>query len=957
VIDSPTRGFCMTPERWAEIDELYCAARERPAEREALLAKVDPTVRGEVESLLAQETHELLHSQVQAGTSRLPQGMHLGPYRIESFLGAGGMGEVYRAMDTRLGREVALKLLPPDRLQDPERRRRFLQEARAASALNHPHIVTLHDLGLIDGQDFLVLEYVIGQTLDQLTPNGGLPLREALAYAIQIAEALVAAHTAGVIHRDLKPANIMVTKEGTVKLLDFGLAKLIEADQGRPGGAPITAQTKVGMIMGTLSYMSPEQAEGKPVDGRSDLFSFGCVLYEMLTGQRAFHGDSPALILSAILRDESKPPRELREATPNELDRILRRCLRKDSKRRFQHADDLKVALLEVQEEIEAGPMPADEPARLESRRSWYSIAAMVTLLLCAGGWLVYRLNSPAEIPLTITPFTSYPGYELDPALSPDGNEVVFEWEGERRDNSDIYVKLVGTGESLRLTTDPARDHSPAWSPDGRRIVFLRELPNDRSAVMLIPALGGAEQKVTETASSVSEFPYYGARALTWTPDGKALVISDQASPGESLSLFLIFLDTGERRRLTSPQLPSIADRSPAFSPDGRLLLFSRNAAIQSGDIYLLALTSDLRPNGEPKPLTRDHRWNDSPAWLDDGREFVFSSNRDGSQSLWRMLASGAGMPRKLPLAGENATSPVISRQARRLIFVQRFQDMNIWSIDLSGAAGAPTTPTVLAASSRLDTNPDFSPDGRRITFQSDRSGSLEVWVCDKSGSHARQLTSFGHGHSGSPRWSPDGQWIAFDSNVDGQGKYQIYVVGADGGTPKRLTELAFNSAIPRWSRDGRWIYFSSERSGRVEIWKMPSRGGPAVQVTKQGGQTGEESLDGRTLYFLKGNLGNTQPTPLWCIPTAGGPERKLVDGVISRAFSVAERGIYYEHADQPAGWSIRFLNFAKGADVAIGRYTKPSYLGMSLSPDRHTLLFSQIDQEGSDLMDVENVH
>jgi Tol biopolymer transport system component/tRNA A-37 threonylcarbamoyl transferase component Bud32 len=948
----------MTPERWADIDELYHAARERPAEREALLAQADPAVRGEVESLLAQQTHELLHSQVRAEAGPLPLGTHLGPYRIESFLGAGGMGEVYRAKDTRLGREVALKLLPPDRLRDPERRCRFLQEARAAAALNHPHIVTIHDLGSIDSRDFLVLEYVVGQTLDQWTPKGGLPLREALAYAIQIVEALVAAHAAGVIHRDLKPANIMVTKKGTVKLLDFGLAKLIEADPGQQGDTkPAAPQTKAGMILGTLSYMSPEQAEGKPADGRSDLFSFGCVLYEMLTGQRAFRGDSPASIVSAILRDEPKPPRELRETIPSELDRILRRCLRKDPKRRFQDADDLKVALLEVQEEIEAGPATAVEPVRRESRRSWYPTAVIVTLLLCAGGWLVYRLRSPADTPLTVTPFTSYPGYELDPALSPDGNQVAFEWEGDQRDNSDIYVKLVGTGEPLRLTTDPARDHSPAWSPDGRRIGFLRELPNDRSAVMLIPALGGAEQKVTETATSVSEYPYYGARALTWTPDGKALVITDQAAPGEARGLFLLFLDTGERYRLTSPQLPAIADRSPAFSPDGRLLLFSRAITIQSSDLYVLALTSDLRPNGEPKPLTRDHRWNDSPAWLDEGREFVFSSNRDGSESLWRMLASGAGTPRKLLLASENSTSPAISRQARRLICVQRFQDMNIWSMDPSGAAGALNTPTVLAASSRLDTNPDFSRDGRRVTFQSDRSGSLEIWVCDSNGSHARQLTSFGHGHTGTPRWSPDGQWIAFDSNVDGQGKWQIYVAGADGGTPKRLTELAFNDAIPSWSRDGRWIYFSSDRSGRTEIWKIPSQGGPMVQVTQHGGQTVAESSDGRTLYFLKGNLGDTAPTSLWGMPTAGGPERKLVEGVISRAFSVAEQGIYYERAEQPAGWSIRFLNFATSADVALGRYTKPSYLGMSLSPDRHTLLFSQIDQEGSDLMDVENVH
>jgi serine/threonine protein kinase len=557
----------MTPEHWAQVDQIFHRVLERPDQRDVLLAEADPEVRREVASLLAQETVDLLDSRVLDLGGPLSPGTPLGPYRIESFLGAGGMGEVYLAKDTRLRREVALKLLPADRLRDPERRRRFLQEARVASALNHPNIVTLHDLGSIDGQDFLVLEYVAGQSLDQLIPKGELTLREALAYAIQIVEALVAAHAAGVIHRDLKPANIMVTKKGTVKLLDFGLAKLIEADTGcQRETEPNAPQTKAGMILGTLSYMSPEQAEGKSADVRSDLFSFGCVLYEMLTGQRAFHGGSPVSIVSAMLRDEPKPPRELREAIPSELDRILRRCLRKDPERRFQHSDDLKVALLEVREEIEAGPAPGVEPVRLKSNRPWYPVAAILTIILCAGAWLIYRMRSPADILLTVTPFTSYPGYELDPALSPDGNQVAFEWEGERQDNSDIYVRLIGAGEPLRLTTDPARDHSPAWSPDGRRMAFLRELPNDRSAVMLIPALGGAEQKVTEMPKSVLERTYYGSRALTWTPDGKALVITDRASPGEPMGLFLLFLDTGERRRLTSPQRPLVptgVQRSP----------------------------------------------------------------------------------------------------------------------------------------------------------------------------------------------------------------------------------------------------------------------------------------------------------------------------------------------------------------------------------------------------------
>jgi dipeptidyl aminopeptidase/acylaminoacyl peptidase len=291
------------------------------------------------------------------------------------------------------------------------------------------------------------------------------------------------------------------------------------------------------------------------------------------------------------------------------------------------------------------------------------------------------------------------------------------------------------------------------------------------------------------------------------------------------------------------------------------------------------------------------------------------------------------------------------------LVYVRQFQDVNIWSLHLPGATGASGPPTLLAASSRLDTNPDFSPDGRRITFQSDRSGSLEIWTCDRNGFHARQLTFFGYGFTGSPRWSPDGQWIAFDSGVEG--KFAIYTVRAEGGRPKRLTDLAFENNVPSWSQDSQWIYFSSERSGRAEIWKMPVQGGPPVQVTQHGGLVVAESRDGRTLYYLRGLLGDgrrTLPASLWQMPTDGGPEHKVLDAVVLRNFTVGEQGIYYERPEPPSGWTIRFRNFATGADVEIGQYTKRPYMGMSLSPDRHTLLFAQIDHEGSDLMEVDNV-
>jgi Tol biopolymer transport system component len=882
--------------------------------------------------------------------SRVAPGAQLGPYRVVELLGAGGMGEVYRAQDTRLGRTVALKLLPEERSLDLERRQRMLQEARTVSALNHPHIMTLHDLAEADGYRFLVLEYVPGRTLDQVIPRHGLPLEDAVRYAVQIASALAAAHEAGVIHRDLKPVNIMVSDKGVIKLLDFGLAKMAQPVAIRSAASGETAtvtQTEPGMVMGTLNYMSPEQAEGKPVDARSDIFSFGCVLHEILTGKRAFQGNSPASVLSAVLRDEPAPVDSLRPDVPHDLKKIVKRCLRKDPERRFQGAGDLKVALLEVQEEIGTAASGPATPARSRPRRWLRACVGAAIVALVAAGAFLYRRMAPRETALTVSPLTAYPGYELEPALSPDGNQVAFEWEGDRRDNSDIYVKLIGAGEPLRLTTDPARDHSAAWSPDGRWIAFLRDRPNGHTAVMLVSALGGAERMVAETASSALEaYKYYGARAAAWAPDGKQLVVTDRTA-SEPLGLFLLSVDTGEKQRLTSPVAPVSADRSPAFSPDGRLLAFSRSLGAQSADLCILSLTSDLHPDHEPKLLTHDHRWNDSPTWLDN-RELVFSSTRDGTQTLWRIQADGRGPVSRMPLAGNDSGSPAFSRAAHRLVYAQRFQDANIWSLDIPDGTGVPTRPRMVVSSSRLDHNADFSPDGRRIVFQSDRSGSFEIWVSDSDGSHPRQLTTFGHGHTGTPRWSPDGARIAFDSNVDGV--FQIYVIGADGGSPKRLTEPPAGNHIPSWSRDGKWIYFATVRTGGDEIWKVPARGGPAIQVIGQGGGTVAESPDGRTLYHQPDDF-----SALWTKPLDGGSERKLINSVWLRGFAAVEQGIYYTRAEPGSRWSIRFLNLSTHADTSIAELTKPPWIGLSRSPDRRTLLYTQIDDEGSDLMLVEN--
>jgi eukaryotic-like serine/threonine-protein kinase len=368
----------------------------------------------------------------------IPPGSKLGPYEVLSLLGAGGMGEVYRARDPRLNREVAVKVLPADRMADEDRRRRFIQEARAASALNHPNIVTVHEVDSVEGVDFIVMEYVAGKTLSDAIPRQGMRLDQVLKVAIPVADALARAHSAGIVHRDLKPANVMVGAEGTVKVLDFGLAKLLTSREASLKSETATDDgargplSRPGTVAGTIGYMSPEQAAGGSVDTRSDVFSFGALLYEMATGRRAFAGGSTAEVLAALMKEQPKAASEMVPDLPKELDRLIQRCLRKEPERRFQHMLDAKLELEQIKEDSETGRTTAVMQPR--SRRRLWLVASLVGLLgIAAAGWLLLR---PPPPPMRVVQVTSLPGFEASPALSPDGEYVAFVWGGTKANDS-----------------------------------------------------------------------------------------------------------------------------------------------------------------------------------------------------------------------------------------------------------------------------------------------------------------------------------------------------------------------------------------------------------------------------------------------------------------------------------------------------------------------------------------
>ncbi|MBI1791298.1 MAG: serine/threonine-protein kinase [Acidobacteria bacterium] len=873
-------------------------------------------------------------------------GSTLSHYTILEKLGEGGMGVVYKARDTHLDRFVAIKVLPAARVADPERKRRFVQEAKAASALNHPNIITVHDIACENGVDFMVMEYLAGKPLDQAIPRRGMRVPEALSYAVQIADALACAHAAGIIHRDLKPGNVMTSEGGRVKLLDLGLAKLAEETADPDAGVTRSLWhderplTQIGTLLGTVAYMSPEQAEGRPLDGRSDIFAFGALLHEMVTGQRAFRGESIPSTLSAVLRDDPAAAGSLVEGLPRELERIISRCLRKDPNRRFQGMADLKVALEELKQESESGLLAVPEAAKRVRRRPmlWGLAAAMLLAAAGAGVWLGRGRVETPDAWLTSVPLTSYAGTQRTPSFSPDGSQVVFTWTGEKQENFDLYIKLVGPGTPLRLTRDPANDVSPAWSPDGRWIAFVRGAAGE-SSILLIPALGGPERKLADVRIQTGP-----PKALAWFPDGTALLVSSQEGPNFHSKLFLVTVATGEKRPLTSPPPLLSGDFTPAVSPDGRTIAFCRAPNANRGEIYTQALNQDRTPAGEPRQITFEGRMSLSPAWTGDGREIVFASGATGATlSLWRVAASGSVKPRPLLLLpGGNGMLPAISAQGNRLAYARDSSHENIWQVTVEG--GKPGAPARFIPSSRRDFEPRFSPDGTKIAFSSDRSGSTQVWIANADGSGPVQLTSLGGSLTSGPHWSPDGRLLAFLSNAEGQN--ELYLMRADGGAPQRLTISPAHDTAPSWSRDGKWIYFGSNRGGLFQVWKMqPDPKSSPVQVTRSGGYAALESPDGKTLYFTKRN----EPG-VWKVPVEGGEESRVIPSLDDWGnFDLNGRGIYFI-PNRSVNAPIQFYNFADGGIKTLAQTVGTPGFGLTVSPDRRTVLYSQVDQQTSEL-------
>jgi Tol biopolymer transport system component len=688
--------------------------------------------------------------------------------------------------------------------------------------------------------------------------------------------------------------------------------------------------------------MSPEQAQGKHIDARSDIFSFGSVLYEMVAGHRAFQGDSKISTLAAIIERDPAP---LPPGIPHDVDKLISRCLRKDPARRLQTMADLKVAIEELKEESDSGKLQPPVPLPRHGR-SWRlpAFLGVVMAVVAAVLWFgIFSRSSPRPIPAAV-PLTSFPGLEAFPTFSPDGTQIAYTWNGEQQNNNDVYIQVIGSGTPLRRTNDASSEFSPAWSPDARYLAFLRG-KKDGASVVLAPPISGAERTVLELNSPVAVAANAWGSLLAWSPDGRWLAYPDRPSSTDRTSVFILSIETGERRRLTVPPQNAL-DVWPAFSPKGDTLAFVRWGSTHLSEVYVLSLTSDMMPQGPPRQLTFENRVTVTPTWTADGRDILYSTGTLRSRVMRRISATNGSRPvETLTLLGEMVDSPAISGPRRRMVFRQGSVDQNIWQVDRRG--GSPTAHPI--SSSRNDEVPQFSPDGRKIVFTSDRSGKLAVWVSNQDGSGAQQLTFLNATVTGCPRWSPDGQRIVFDSNAEGQ--YEVYVVSSNGGNPTRMTDSKSNDAVASWSRDGRWIYFMSNRTGQPQVWKMPSAGGEPVQVTTNGGYAALEASDGKTLYYSR----TAGTSSLWKLPLQGGIEAEVVDAVTFLNFALGRKGVYFISPSALSQRSIQYLDIATGKTETIAVIGRYGTNGLSVSPDERTILYAQQDQLTSDLMLVEN--
>jgi serine/threonine protein kinase/Tol biopolymer transport system component len=801
------------------------------------------------------------------------------------------MGEVYKARDVRLERFVAIKVLPSEVASDPERLRRFEREARAASALNHPNILTVHDVGTENSVSFIAMEFIEGRTLRELLTEGPLPTRNLLEIAVQIAEGLASAHEAGIVHRDLKPANVMVSRDGFVKILDFGLAKsrAIPVDAGSDTAAPTeTASTEPGRLLGTVSYMSPEQALGKHVDFRSDQFAFGSVLYEMATGRLAFRRTSSIDTLAAIIHEDPEPAGDLAQKVPLPLLWIIERCLAKDPEGRFASTEDLARDLSGLQQHLAemSGSTRPSLSARSRSRvfRRHPVAAGLVGGLLAVGliggSLLILRQRKGAgAVTLSMLPpagsrFNTNTTAPAPPALSPDGRRIVFGATDESG-RSRLWIRSFEESNARPLAGTEGAIY-PFWSPDSRFIAFFAEgrlrkmdasggvveplcearngrggtwnqrgeilfAPDRNGPLMVLPAGGGSPRAVTRDEGQVSDFSH---RWPVFLPDGRHFLFLRRNPGREEDGIYVGSLDSPNRKRL-------LADVSNvAYSPPG-YLVFVRSGSLVAApfDSDALAVGGDVRLLDE-RVSYQSYRWYGAFTVSQNGRLAYEAAPAAGAAILTWFDRGGRALGPVGPPADYGGIR--LSPDERRCAVEVRDPAtgmVGIWVIELSRGIS-----TRLSSADSMNVSPTWSPDGNTIVYTSSRKGGPWNLVSrDSAAANPETLLSDSRSNQAPTDWSPDGKRIAFNNtNPDPSEKYQVWLFDVAEKRPSPYLRSAFNEREAVFSRDGQFLAYVSDESGREEVYVRPVQSASRKwQISRDGGGQPSWRRDGQELWYL----------------------------------------------------------------------------------------------------------
>ena len=752
----------------------------------------------------------------------IAKGVSLGPYEIVSHLGSGGMGEVWRARDRRIERDVAVKILPETFDARDERLQRFEQEARAAGGLSHPGLVTIFDVGTTDGSPYIVMELLQGQTLREVIESsgaGGLPVRKVVDYAIQIASALAVAHEKGIIHRDLKPENLFVTSDRRVKILDFGLAKLASDARDADGRKRTSIHlTAAGFAMGTPAYMSPEQVRADRMDQRTDIFSLGAVLYEMLTGKPPFERVSAVETMHSVLSSEPPPLQELVPTASPALAALVHHCLEKDPRERFRSAHDLAFQLRTLPEMLQTNGSGIGAPLKSRPSRIWMLVAPIL-LAVAAGGFAVraLRREPPAEW-RAYKQLTFAEGLETEPAIAPDGKSFAYAFAPAG--NRDIYVQRVDGRSAINLTADsPDDDSEPAFSPDGSQIAFRSD--RDGGGIFVMGVTGESVRRLTD-----------GGHHPSWSPDGTRIVFSTaNISFGPHLhmvdgSLWIVDTRDGTKRLLLDHHAPGVETDAlqPSWSPHGKRIAFWGVSRTGNGNRrHIWTMDPDApQPVKTLIQVTSDNALHWNPVWSPDGRFLYYGSNRDGTLNLWRIaIDESSGKPeRKAPeplsLPASFSGSFSISQRGE-LAFSTLTRSYRLLALPFDAGSGRTGQPRVMFGGSEEILTFEPSPDGRAVAYTTGGGAQEDVFIANSDGTRLRRLTNDPARDRG-VIWSADGQTLYFYSNRDGNN--QIWRIQADGSGLTAVTNRtdlqragASSISIPQPSPDGRMLLAQTDRA------------------------------------------------------------------------------------------------------------------------------------------------